>query len=384
MFEHIDSNVIIEGDITQLLEKKKDSGWVFSNILILTSSFLNYEGASKVVENQYLSLSKKYNVKIFTFLSNYDKYSFDFYLVKSVFLKVPLLNVVYKALFFSNVFKLVHLLFKVKKYDIIIVHQGTWVTLAYLSKMLLGKKIIFFNHHVANDEMKSTPNLLHSNNKIDFIMRLYNNIFWNYLCWPMVRKFDNVISVSNYSKSILFNKTGIDSIVIYNKIDERFHKGLDSSRIRKKYNIGKDPLILFVGRVLPHKGVHNLIDVFFSVKEKIPNLKMVIVGKHYDMIYSSQLLQKSNNIITFEQNASDIDLPYYYAACDVYATCSVIEGFNLPLVEAQACGKPVVAFDIGPHKEVVKNGFLVREYDLKGFSDRVEKILSKREEYDAL
>lgn len=374
MFEHIDSNVIIEGDITQLLEKKKDSGWVFSNILILTSSFLNYEGASKVVENQYLSLSKKYNVKIFTFLSNYDKYSFDFYLVKSVFLKVPLLNVVYKALFFSNVFKLVHLLFKVKKYDIIIVHQGTWVTLAYLSKMLLGKKIIFFNHHVANDEMKSTPNLLHSNNKIDFIMRLYNNIFWNYLCWPMVRKFDYVISVSKYSRYVLFNKTGIDSVVIYNQIDGRFIKGLDSTKIRNKYNLNQDPLILFVGRILPHKGIHKLIEAFSLVMDEISNAKLIIVGKHYDVSYSNQLLNKDNNII-FEQSVSDEDLPYYYAACTVYATCSVIEGFNLPLIEAQACGKPVVAFDIGPHKEVVKNGVLVKENDISEFAKQLIKLL---------
>lgn len=79
--------------------------------------------------------------------------------------------------------------------------------------------------------------------------------------------------------------------------------------------------------------------------------------------------------IIFAGFVPDEELPNYYAACDVYATCSLVEGFNMPLVEAQACGKPVVAFDIGPHKEVVKNGILVPEGHLNEFGEALINIL---------
>jgi 1,2-diacylglycerol 3-alpha-glucosyltransferase len=88
-------------------------------------------------------------------------------------------------------------------------------------------------------------------------------------------------------------------------------------------------------------------------------------------------MRLSDESIFFAEQISDGDLPFYYAACDVYATCSLQEGFNLTIVEAQACGKPVVAFDIGPHEEVLDNGYLVSEYDLKDFSERLVELLLK-------
>ena len=75
---------------------------------------------------------------------------------------------------------------------------------------------------------------------------------------------------------------------------------------------------------------------------------------------------------------SDKELPYYYAACDVYATASLWEGFDMPLVEAQACGKPVVAFDIGPHKELInEKGILVQPKNIAQLSKALEEVLSR-------
>ena len=71
----------------------------------------------------------------------------------------------------------------------------------------------------------------------------------------------------------------------------------------------------------------------------------------------------------------DEDLPAYYAISDVFVTASHDEGFNLPAVEAQACGKPVVAFNIGSHSEVIdkKRAILVPEGDTKGFANAMIK-----------
>ena len=73
----------------------------------------------------------------------------------------------------------------------------------------------------------------------------------------------------------------------------------------------------------------------------------------------------------------DEELPTYYAACDYYITASVDECFNLPAAEAQACGKPIIAFDIGSHSEVVKKGkgsILIPERDIKGLGNAMFRV----------
>ena len=57
------------------------------------------------------------------------------------------------------------------------------------------------------------------------------------------------------------------------------------------------------------------------------------------------------------------DLPSYYSACSIYATCTLWEGFLRP--ESFAFGKPVVCFDVGPNSETVideKNGLLIKRH----------------------
>ena len=90
--------------------------------------------------------------------------------------------------------------------------------------------------------------------------------------------------------------------------------------------------------------------------------------------------------IIFTGFVDDKDLPAYYAVSDVYVTASIDEGFNLPAVEAQACGKPVVAFDVGANRELIKKGkgILVPEGDVQGFTDAMNSyansiVRSKRQ-----
>ena len=108
----------------------------------------------------------------------------------------------------------------------------------------------------------------------------------------------------------------------------------------------------------------------------------MIVGKKTFSGYAKKLenLKKqinSKNII-FTGFVSDEELPHYYAACNIYTTATLWEGFDLPVVEAQALKKPVIAFDIGPHKEVIKNGKLVKVNDIKGFSDSIINTLNHK------
>ena len=123
----------------------------------------------------------------------------------------------------------------------------------------------------------------------------------------------------------------------------------------------------FVGRIHPTKNIHELFKVFKMIKDRIPDAKLIIVGKPVIEEYYKRVKSMADDSVIFTGYVSDEELPYYYAACDVYVTCSLSEGFNLPLVEAQKYEKPVVTYDIGPHREVVTRGALVKMGDIKGF-----------------
>jgi len=194
-----------------------------------------------------------------------------------------------------------------------------------------------------------------------------------------IRNADGAICISQFSKESLQKHFKKEIEVIYNKIDcNRFRPGIDGSIIRDKYNIGDKPVILFVGQLIPNKGAHLLVDALNHINTVIPDAKLLLVGKTVYPRYQEILKSRIGNNVLIAGVVSEEELPYYYAACDVYATGSLWEGFNLPLVEAQACGKPVVAFNVGPHPEVLENertGYLVPPGDTIAMADAVKKLL---------
>ncbi|WP_083523461.1 glycosyltransferase family 4 protein [Methanofollis ethanolicus] len=337
-------------------------------IVILISYFLKSEGASRVAEFQARELSKRgYSVIVYTFESDIDPIGYNVRIIDSWVQKyASRLNVLYRALFPFNLWKALKISLDLKKSSLIIVHQETLVIVAYFAKLFYHTQVIYWHHHIAESRF------------LPLKVRLYK-VAISPFNWKKIKKFDQVVSISNHSKAILQHEKGIESIVIYDEIDSsRFNRNnVDEEPIRTKYHIGSDdPVILFVGRIVPTKNIHSLIVAFKIVKICLPNVKLIVVGKSYDNQYSEDLARACDLSVIFAGFVSDEELPYYYAACDVYATCSLVEGFNMPLVEAQACGKPVVAFDIGPHREVIKNGFLVDEGDIVEFGNAIIKIFS--------
>ena len=89
----------------------------------------------------------------------------------------------------------------------------------------------------------------------------------------------------------------------------------------------------------------------------------------------------SDDSVIFTGFAPAEELPLYYAMCDIFATCSLWETFNRPLAEAQACGKPVIAFNIGPHPEVIdENGMLVETGNVEKFAEACVTKLRLRQD----
>lgn len=334
-------------------------------IAILTPTFSHFSGIDRLVEIKSQSLiNEGHKVDIFTLMASIKPKKAGLHILGMP--KNPLMERLYRLFFFIDVKKIRKYSNILKNYDLVISHLYPMNILASKAKKKNKElKYIFHNAGVGIVETYSLPEKIY--------LKLFNH-FTN----KSIKNADKVISISNFLRKELKKETGIDSKIEYVPIDKkRFHKGINREKIRKKYNIKNEPVLLYVGRISPHKGIHLLIESFKLVQRKYPEAKLIIAGKHTFPKYSKKLKKIANKNVIFTGFVDDKELPFYYSACDIYTTATLWEGFDIPIVEAYYTGKPTVAFDIGAHPEVIKTGSLVKKGDTKAFANAVEKLINK-------
>jgi glycosyltransferase involved in cell wall biosynthesis len=203
--------------------------------------------------------------------------------------------------------------------------------------------------------------------------------------YSKMTKIDYIIAPSYFTK-----KQIIETFKIPSEKIEVIHEGVDTS----KFNPNNKPIfrdkfksqyvILFVGALVKTKNVDKLIRVFNYVQKRI-DTSLVIVGEGPEKSNLMKIVKELNltNKVFFEGFVKDEDLPYYYSSCDIFASCSIIEGFGLIFLEAMASGKPVVAFNIASIPEVVGNGgIIIKNFDLKEMAEKIIELLSNKEVYE--
>ena len=332
-------------------------------IAILASTFSHYSGPDRVAEQQARDYSKEgHEVTVFAFEATIKPQGF-----KVEILGMPnslFLQRLYRLFFFIDFVKVNKTARKLKDYEIVISHQYPMNLIASKAKKKYNIRYIYHNHGIGYSK-------LFSNTFEKFYMKLFG-----YFTKLSLKNVDSAVSVSKFLQSELKKETGIDSEVEYNKIDSRYKKGINGSKIRKRLGLkSNEKLLFFIGRLSPHKNIHTLLKIFDIVNEEMPNTKLLVAGKPTFKRYHKELKEMANKNVIFRESINDNELPQYYAACDLYVTASLWEGFNLPIEEAQACGKKVVAFNIGSHPEVVKNGLLIKKDDIDGFTDAIIRLL---------
>lgn len=125
-----------------------------------------------------------------------------------------------------------------------------------------------------------------------------------------------------------------------------------------------DRYVLYVGRHMPYKGVHQLIEIFGEAKKEVgDDVHLVTVGRATDPAYGKRLEALARRVGNVHMLGFVPDVWQYYAGATVYATCSTWEGEDRPVIEAQYMGKPAVSFDNCSHPEVVFHGTLARDRD---------------------
>ncbi|WP_200763267.1 glycosyltransferase [Nitrosophilus alvini] len=245
-----------------------------------------------------------------------------------------------------SIFKIIYLI-KQKKPDIVFSTLGYLNLLISIIKPIFSKKVKFIARESSivsvQNQQEKHPNLF------DF---LYKNFYKN---------FDLIICQSNFMKSDLIKNYNIPDkkmVVINNPID--FDKIDKSAKTGEKLFNNDKINLLAVGRLDKVKGYDLLLKAFVKLDEKF---FLTVIG---DGEEKENLLMLTKNLgiedrITFKGFKKN---PYkYMAQADLFILTSKYEGFPNVLLEANACGLPVVAFNcLGGTREIIKdglNGFLV-------------------------
>src|SRR3989344_504213 len=219
---------------------------------------------------------------------------------------------------------------------------------------------------------------------------------------------DGVIAVSVTTKRDLIKRYQISPkkiFVVHEGVDTAFFRPsskLKVQSVKSKYKIEGD-YILFVGTVQPRKNLEMLIKAFslvvngqslivnrgikdkkISMNDKLSTINLIIAGKlgwDYQDILAAPKRFGVQDRVKFLGYVPDSDLPALYSGAAVFAFPSLFEGFGLPILEALACGCPVIASDIPPHCEISQKLLLpTTNYRLK--SKFVPMILVKPNDVD--
>ena len=153
---------------------------------------------------------------------------------------------------------------------------------------------------------------------------------------------------------------GVPIAAVSNGVDlSCFKPGKAKAEIYKKYNLPNDrPIVLYVGRVDPEKQVGTVVESFNEVLKRVPEALLVVVGDGVDKLRLIKLVDSlgiSDNI-RFLGKVLPPDLYELYKVGWVFATASEIETQGIVLIEAAACGLPLIAVDKGAVMEVCQDG----------------------------
>ncbi|MBZ9652569.1 glycosyltransferase [Psychroflexus montanilacus] len=174
---------------------------------------------------------------------------------------------------------------------------------------------------------------------------------------------------ANIKKSQFKNKLKIK--VIPNILEER-----------KKYNIEKKDIILYVGRLSWEKGPKRLIESFAKIHSVNNGWKLVLAGSG-PMLEELKEFTKHFKIEKNVEFLGDVKaIDKLYAQAKIFAIPSHFEGFPNSLIEAMASGLACLSFDSYPVDEIIthnKNGLIVKDDDLDAFANSMQKLISNNE-----
>jgi glycosyltransferase involved in cell wall biosynthesis len=181
---------------------------------------------------------------------------------------------------------------------------------------------------------------------------------WGSLCMMMAKKASRIIAVSSTVEKELLEEQVSPAVIssIANGVDvHRYYRHMNQSEMRKRLHLPENNTVIFTGRLSPEKGVDYLIRGFVQLK-KAQSCQLLIIADGPERKNIVQLIEecKAGDSVLLVSVAEDVVA--YLEASDLFVLPSRFEGLSNALLEAMACGLPVVSTRVGGSKDLIENG----------------------------
>lgn len=189
-----------------------------------------------------------------------------------------------------------------------------------------------------------------------------------------VRFADDIIVLSHSMQDYFKNQYGRNTTYIPNGVNKP--QILEANEITDKWGLEKDSYVLFLGRLVPEKGVHYLIEAFKGIENK----KLVIVGEGSDSKEYEDDLKKTANNVIFTGFQDGRVLEELYSNAYLYCLPSDVEGMPLSLLEAMSYGNCCLTSDIAECTEVVEDKAVVfRKGNIDDLREKLKMLCENTE-----
>ncbi len=265
-----------------------------------------------------------------------------------------------------------HALFQ--KYDIVHYHAIGPSSLSWIIKLFKRKTALIATFHCQD----------YYHQKWGRIARSYLK-FGEYMACKVP---DKTITVSKELAEFAKKKYGIQAAVIPNGANVNFN-----SRAEKlsRWNLKEKKYILFVGRLIKHKGVHYLIEAFKQLQDtgRLANgFKLVIVGEGFhtdDYVKYLKTLSEGRNNIVFTGVQTGEALEQLFSHAYLFVQPSEYEGLSIALLEAMGYGLAPLVSDIKENMEAIGNaGIVFKSKDIQDLKDKLAYLMNKPIEEERL
>ncbi|MBC7867853.1 MAG: glycosyltransferase family 4 protein [Gloeobacteraceae cyanobacterium ES-bin-316] len=230
--------------------------------------------------------------------------------------------------------------------------------------------------------------------KLDFSGSSYQNfgnLYRRFIVPRVAKNARLIITVSDFSRKLIMQKLNIPPQkikVIYNGVSELYKKINEENGIaefRKKYNLPAH-FFLHFGNTAPRKNTLGTLKAYILLSKKTPDTwPLVITSCQREYLIS--LLKKIdapeyiNKVLCLDYIAAD-ELPYLYNAASIFLYPSLNEGFGMPVIEAMACGTPVITSNISCLPEIAGDAaVLIDPYNTTEIAAKMKELAQSNEMY---
>ncbi|MSU44715.1 glycosyltransferase [Candidatus Nomurabacteria bacterium] len=264
---------------------------------------------------------------------------------------------------------------KINVVHIILPMSGTIVAIKAAKQ--LNIKIVAHSHSQPENLFMDMPKM---------IQPILNNLWNKYLTW-VYGKSEVLIYPSEMARNLLqkLNEKNHPSVVISNGINLKEFQPLSMEVIGdfyKRFDIPTDKVkLLSVGRLFPEKSIDTLINAIPHIIKKHPNTHVMIAGSGHLRPKLEKLADKLqiSKHVTFLGLVSEEDKILAYNASDIFVLPSLAELEGMVVLEAMACGKPIIISDAEMSASryfVDGNGFLFKTRDHQDLAHQVLKLIT--------